>query len=182
MSLTNKRTDILNKIGTLKGVNRGGTMANLGLQAGWFTLSPLWRGLWGGPTPAGLPLDYGTPDTDKAVVLLTDGANEWYDHAKQPAYDYTAYGRLSEGRLGTTTGSQATTRINSRMTDLCTAMKAKKITIYTITLMVTSNTTKDLYRSCASQPSYYFNSPSAVELRGIFQQIGSQLSNLRIEQ
>jgi Flp pilus assembly protein TadG len=182
LSLTNKRTDILNRIGALKGVNRGGTMANLGLQAGWFTLSPLWRGLWGGPTPAGLPLDYGTPDTDKAVVLLTDGANEWYDHAKQPAYDYTAYGRLSEGRLGTTTGSQATTRINSRMTDLCTAMKAKKITIYTITLMVTSNATKDLYRSCASQPSYYFNSPSAAELRGIFQQIGSQLSNLRIEE
>lgn len=181
-SLTNKRADILSKIATLKGVNRGGTMANLGLQAGWFTLSPQWRGLWGDPTPAGMPLDYGTADTDKAVVLLTDGSNEWYDHAKQPSYDYTAYGRLSEGRLGTTTGGQATSRINSRMTDLCTAMKAKKITIYTITLMVTSNTTKDLYRSCASQPSYYFNSPSATELRGIFQQIGSQLSNLRIEQ
>ena len=45
----------------------------------------------------------------------------------------------------------------------------------------TNNTTKDLYRSCASQPSYYFNSPTATELSGIFRQIGSQLSNLRIE-
>jgi hypothetical protein len=61
-------------------------------------------------------------------------------------------------------------------------MKAKNITIYTITLMVTNTTTMDLYRSCASQPTYYFNSPTVTELRGIFQQIGSQLSNLRIEQ
>jgi Flp pilus assembly protein TadG len=182
LPLSNKKTDILNRISGLKGVNRGGTMANLGLQAGWFTLSPLWRGLWGGPTPAGLPLDYGTPDTDKAVVLLTDGTNEWYDYSKPPTGDYTAYGRLSEGRLGTTSASQATTRINNRMVDLCTAMKAKNITIYTITLMVTNTTTMDLYRSCASQPTYYFNSPTVTELRGIFQQIGSQLSNLRIEQ
>jgi Flp pilus assembly protein TadG len=181
LPLSNKKTDILNRISALKGVNRGGTMANIGLQAGWFTLSPLWRGLWGGPTPAGLPLNYGTPDSDKAVVLLTDGTNEWYDYSKPPAGDYTAYGRLSEGRLGTTSAGTATARINTRMVDLCTAMKAKKITIYTITLMVTNNTTKDLYRSCASQPSYYFNSPTATELSGIFRQIGSQLSNLRIE-
>lgn len=181
LPLSGNKAEILGRIDALRGVNRGGTMANIGLQAGWFTLSPLWRGLWGGPTPAGLPLDYDTPDVDKAVVLLTDGSNEWYDHPKPPTGDYTAYGRLSEGRLGTTTASQATSRINSRMTDLCTAMKARKITIYTITLMVTSETTKSLYRSCASQPTYYFNSPTSAELRGIFQQIGSQLSNLRLD-
>jgi Flp pilus assembly protein TadG len=178
---TNVKQDILDKIAALKGVNRGGTMANLGLQAGWFTLSPKWRGLWGGATPDGLPFDYGLPDTGKAVVLLTDGSNEWYDYSKPPTGDFTAYGRLQEGRLGTTDSGTATSRINTRMLDLCTAMKAQKITIYTITLMVTSQTTKDLYMSCASQPIYYFNSPSAAELRGIFQQIGTQLSNLRLE-
>jgi hypothetical protein len=128
-----------------------------------------------------LPFDYGLPDTGKAVVLLTDGSNEWYDYSKPPTGDFTAYGRLQEGRLGTTDSGTATSRINTRMLDLCTAMKAQKITIYTITLMVTSQTTKDLYMSCASQPIYYFNSPSAAELRGIFQQIGTQLSNLRLE-
>ncbi|EWY36616.1 hypothetical protein N825_09855 [Skermanella stibiiresistens SB22] len=181
LPLSNSKSQILGQIAALKGVNRGGTMANIGLQAGWFTLSPLWRGLWGGPTPAGLPLDYDTTDTDKAVVLLTDGSNEWHDYSKPPTGDYTAYGRLSEKRLGTSSASQATTNINTRMTNLCAAMKAKKITIYTITLMVTSETTKSLYRGCASQPTYYFNSPSAAELQGIFKQIGSQLSNLRLE-
>jgi hypothetical protein len=68
------------------------------------------------------------------------------------------------------------------MINLCAAMKTKNITIYTITLEVMNSTIKDLYRSCASQSSYYFNSPSSADLRSIFQEIGSQLSNLRIEQ
>lgn len=181
LSLTNKRADIIARIDTLRGVNRGGTMANIGLQAGWFTLSPRWRGLWGTPTPAGMPLNYGLPDYDKAIVLLTDGSNEWFDYNKPPTGDYTAYGRLSEGRLGTTNNGTATTRINSRMTELCTAIKAQGIRVYTITLAVTSETTRSLYRSCASQPGYYFNSPTAAELRTIFQQIGTQLSSLRLE-
>ena len=31
-------------------VYRGGTIISLGLQAGWWTLSPNWQGLWGIPT------------------------------------------------------------------------------------------------------------------------------------
>ena len=56
---------------------RGGTMTNLGLSWGWRTLSPRWRGLWGGSTPVEMPLDYGLPHIDKVIVLLTDGENSW---------------------------------------------------------------------------------------------------------
>jgi len=50
--------------------------------------------------PSKLPMDYGTPDTDKAVVLPTDrGLKCWYDYSKPPTGDYTAYGRLSKSRL-----------------------------------------------------------------------------------
>ena len=57
-------------------VYRGGTIINLGLQAGWWTLSPNWQGLWGDPN---MPLAYNTPYMKKVIVLMTDGNNEWYD-------------------------------------------------------------------------------------------------------
>jgi hypothetical protein len=79
LSLSPSRTAVLAAIASLRSTNRGGTMANLGLQFGWFAISPQWKGLWGDPTPANRPVDYGTPFTDKVIVLMTDGQNEWYD-------------------------------------------------------------------------------------------------------
>jgi hypothetical protein len=37
--------------------------------------------------------------------------------------------------------------------------------------------------NCASQPTstYYFHSPDSASLRAVFQNIGNQLSNLRIK-
>ena len=132
---------------------------------------------------------------DKVVVMLTDGNNEWYDKPGAapgcagietpctfPDADYTAYGRLSEGRLGTTVNTTATGRINTRMTALCTAMKANNITIYTIVLQLNNTVTQNLYRNCASKPEYFFVSPSAADLSAIFREIATQLSNLRLAQ
>jgi Flp pilus assembly protein TadG len=82
LPLTRDRTPILAQIDALRHTHRGGTMANLGLQIGWGTLSPLWRADWGlteqreGQT---LPLDYGTRAMTKAIVLMTDGENNWFD-------------------------------------------------------------------------------------------------------
>ncbi|WP_146208874.1 pilus assembly protein TadG-related protein [Azospirillum sp. TSO22-1] len=182
LPLTNVKQTVLDKIAGLRAVNRGGTMANLGLQAGWFTLSPRWRGLWGDPTPAGMPLDYRLAEMRKAVVLVTDGNNEWFDYGKQPTGDYTAYGRIGDGRLGTTTFSQATTMLNTRMSRLCQTMKDAGITMYTITIGQTNTATRDLYRGCASQPNFYWDSPAPDQLASIFNQIGAQLTLLRLEQ
>jgi Flp pilus assembly protein TadG len=191
--------------------HRGGTMANLGLAWGRRVLSPVWQGKWGGDTPKDLPLDYGEPDMTKAVILLTDGENQWYDWpgrtwtvdgqthysglpgsnvypdsydddfaATWPGADYTAYGRLGEGRLGTTSGGAATTEINERMLELCSAMKDEGIIVYTITFQLNSATTKQLYRDCATDEQHYFNSPSNSDLRQTFVAIADELSNLRI--
>ena len=57
---------------------RGGTTGNLGLAWGWRTISPNWRGLWGGyPDPC--RLDYGTENIDKVVLDLVTGNNEFDD-------------------------------------------------------------------------------------------------------
>jgi Flp pilus assembly protein TadG len=97
-----------------------------------------------------------------------------------PGADYTAYGRLNEGRLGTTNKGAATAVVNDRMLELCSAMKAQDIIMYTITFQVSNATTQNLYRSCATDDDHYYNSPSNSQLEEAFQQIADELSNLRI--
>lgn len=205
------KTNVLEAIDEMLPWHRGGTMANLGLAWGWRALSPEWRSRWGGATPAELPQDYGLSNLTKAVILLTDGQNQWYDwpgttwsvdgethysgipgsnkypddydndfKAAWPGADYTAYGRLSEGRLGTTSNSAANVVIDNRMLELCTAMKAQGIVIYTITFQLNNSTTQQLYRNCATSEDFYFNSPSNSDLQQVFVQIADELSELRI--
>jgi Flp pilus assembly protein TadG len=200
LPLTASRTVILNTIAGLQATYRGGTMSNLGLQAGWFTLSPNWRGLWGDPT---LPLDYNTRNMRKVVVIMTDGTNQWYDWpggapGQAPSSfvgqvadaDYTAYGRLAQNWLGitiphtsnvqndiSTAIANAKTEIDSRMSQLCTSMKAVGIQIYTITFTTGA---QSLWQNCASSPADYFVTRTQSDLLDAFSNIATQLSNLRL--
>jgi len=103
-----------------------------------------------------------------------DFRNEW------PGADYTAYGRLNEGRLGTTNNGAASDVIEERMLELCTAMKNEGIIMYTITFQENDPDTQQLYRDCATDDDHYFNSPSNSELQQAFVQIADELSALRI--
>lgn len=100
--------------------------------------------------------------------------------AEWPGADYTAYGRLSEGRLGTTSNSGGKNEVNDRMLELCESMKAEDILLYTITFRLTDSATRSLYENCATSPDHYFNSPSNSDLRQVFVEIANELSNLRI--
>ncbi|MFC7473067.1 pilus assembly protein TadG-related protein [Dankookia sp. GCM10030260] len=244
LPLTAARTSVLNRIMALRSTFKGGTMHNTGMQAGWFTLSPRWRGLWttgaldagADSSPATLPLNYGTQYMQKVVVLMTDGQANWNDwnggapgdcsdtstsNAATPAgapplrplgcprngypasvtvaagappiqdaagnnnSDYSGYGRRLENRLGIApplTAARMTTELNTRMTNLCTAMKRQGIVVYTVTFNLADAATQALFRGCASQPDYWFNSPTQADLRNAFRQIGSQLANLRLVQ
>jgi hypothetical protein len=127
---------------------------------------------------------------DKVAIVLTDGENVYYDwpgglpgspkSGTYPDTDYSAYGRLSEGRLGTTNSGAAVAEINKRMARLCTNMKNEDIVIYAITFQLNNKPTQDLFRACATDPSKYYNSPSNAELREAFVAIGNELTNLRL--
>jgi Flp pilus assembly protein TadG len=167
--------------------HRGGTTGNLGLVWGWRVISPSWRGLWGGSTPAELPLDYGQSDMDKVVVILTDGQNQFYDWKGHPenggkgprGSDYTAHGRLHD--FGYATLGQARQEIDRRFAGMCQTMKGLGIRIYTVTFGPSPDAnTQTLYRNCATDPSKYFHSPDNATLGEAFQVIGEELSNLRI--
>jgi len=129
---TASRTTVLSVVSQMVANFRGGTFINLGLQAGWWTLSPRWRGAagWGNAT---LPLNYNTPLMQKVIVLMTDGNNQWFDYpdrAPGACYyptsnpsgncpvknwngagnendgntDFTGYGRLLENNMGLAAG------------------------------------------------------------------------------
>lgn len=149
----------------------GNTFINQGLVWGWRMLSPKWRGYWGGDMDANnLPLNYGTPHMQKAVVLLSDGENYFSSGI------YTAYSYLSNNRLGTTTPSTAANILDARTLKVCQSMKDQGVIIYAIAL----GDDIELLKSCATGNNYYFHVPSAAELTSAFKQIADSLSNLRV--
>ncbi len=185
-------------IGQMTANFRGGTFINLGLQAGWWTLSPRWRGAagWGNAT---LPLNYNTVGMRKVIVLMTDGNNQWYDWpggapgagpspwVNDGDTDFTAYGRLLQNNMnlpaGQNTQANATANINTRMGQMCTLIKQQGITIYTILFNHDGNVTSDtqaLFQACASSPANYFLDATSAQLQATFSTIGSQIAVLRL--
>lgn len=171
--LTPVKSKLVNAVKSMNAV--GNTHINYGAVWGWRMLSPKWRGLWGGDMDSNkLPLDYGTKNMSKAAVIMTDGENTMTSDT------YTAYGWLDEKRLGTSRSSTAVKELDDRLSTVCTAMKNAGIIVYTIAFNRPGKSTEDLLRSCATQDSFYFNSPNGADLRTAFEQIGGSLSNLRI--
>ena len=190
--LTPHKATIDAAIGNMAAWGRGGTAGNLGLTWGWRTISPRWRGAWGGETPSDMPLDYDTPFMEKVAVILTDGNNQFHDNDTStsnnsvPASDFTAYGRI-ETLNGNSNGNAQQRRdagratLDSRMAGTCTAMKAEGIRIYSIIFGASpDNTAKTLFTNCATTPAMYYYAPNNAALSNAFRAIGGQLANLRI--
>lgn len=174
-SLTDQRGTIEDGIDALDARSGGGTQTSTGLVWGWRTLSPRWQGYWGGTTPVDMPLDYDEPDLVKAVVFMTDGIADM-------GWELTTYGFLSEGKLGTTNEAAAEAEINSRLSDICESMKDEGIKIFSVMFAVSNPSIETTYRNCASEPDYFFNSPTGDELKSAFASIGRQLASLRLAQ
>lgn len=171
--LTASKTTIVNGINAMQAF--GNTHINQGAAWGWRMLSPRWRGLWGGEMNTNsLPLDYNTPKMNKAAIIMTDGDNTMTNSV------HTAYWYLSNGKLGTTSQTTAEAQLDTRLSQICTSMKTNNIIVYTIAFGTVSNSSKTMLRNCASQPDYFFSSPTDAELHAAFNTIGDSLSNLRI--
>lgn len=181
--LTAAKTTVTAAINEMLPWHRGGTASNLGLVWGWRTLSPGWRGLWGGSTPSTLPLDYNEPFMDKVIVVLTDGQNQFFDWqgGGPDGSDFTAYDRLHV--FGFPDLGSARAELDARFATLCTDIKTEGVSIYAITFGGTPNSaTQSLYRNCASNESFYYHAPNNDDLQEVFRAIGRQLSNLRLSQ
>jgi hypothetical protein len=114
-------------------------------------------------------------------MLLTDGQNSVGGGiGTHNRSQYNAYGFATSGHLGAINGSEAESVLDAKTATLCANIKNKGIRLYTITFQVSSTSTQDLMRDCATEPEMYFDSPSGAQLDTIFQEIAKGLADLRI--
>lgn len=138
----------------------GNTLGNIGMAWGARVLSP--------EAPFEEANDWDNQYWKKAVVMMTDGDNT--ENGTYSSYWATAKNNMS------------VTKFNDRFAETCEALKAKGVTIYTVTFTSGINDqTKDYYRNCASSEDQYFDAPSQAELIDVFEQIARELSNLHIK-
>ena len=111
----------------------------------------------GGPYPAP-PEEEPGYKYSKVIILMSDGLNtqnRWYSNAAQ---------------------------IDARQKMTCDNVKAAGITLYTVHVNTGGDPMSTLLQQCASSSDKFFHLTTASAMVATFQQIGSNLSNLRIAQ
>jgi Flp pilus assembly protein TadG len=117
-----------------------------------------WMSLVGGgpyPAPPAMDPNY---KYQQIIILLTDGLN-------------------TENRWYTTQSS-----IDDRQAVTCANVKAAGITLYTVQVNTGGDPTSTLLQNCATDSSKFFLLTSANDIVATFNQIGTQLSKLRVAQ
>ena len=165
--LTNNKTTLKASIDGF--VAENATAGAIGHAWAWYLLSPDWQNIWPSnskPEPYAKMAEvgeYGQPKLRKIAVLMTDGA-------------YNTTGGQSYGDNTTPTDA-----IRTRALGLCTGMKAKGITVYTVGFQVGNDAKAvSLLSACASQPSQFYNASNGDALRAAFRDIALQIAKLHI--
>jgi Flp pilus assembly protein TadG len=196
LPLTNSKAAVDASIAGMTAWNRGGTLTDIGVAWGLRTLSP------GEPFTQSQEIDpvdnlslWASNRWRKAMVIMTDGESQFFNlggtatpNAAHPsASDYTGYQRLDDplasGIFGTTNTGTVNSALNTRIASLCTTAKSQGIIVYTVVFTSgVSQGVRDMYQACASHPSKYWYAPDQTALNESFEQIGEDLSRLRLAQ
>jgi Flp pilus assembly protein TadG len=171
-ALTTKKAPVLDTINNMKA--DGYTHVAEGVGWGLRVLSPT------EPFTEGAAWE--DDNVKKVMVLLTDGENTFNvsEGANHNGSSYTAYGFLNQGRLGTTDYWQAVAAQNSMLTDACTLVKNKKVTLYTFSYNVTDPTQKALIKACATDAEKYYEPKTDQALVTNFNEIGDEIRRLHL--
>ncbi|CAN5538097.1 N/A [soil metagenome] len=163
-----------------KMIASGNTNVAMGAIWGWHAVSP--------NAPFADGSAYGTKNTTKVLVLLTDGDNVMSESNNPNDSTFSGYGYVWQKRLkdkngnALDAGSTATDRLNaidSRQTKVCAAAKAKGVQIYAIGVGVSSHS-KTILQGCASKSDMYYDVTDAAQLTSVFNTIAGSIQNLRI--
>ena len=144
--LTGNHNDTYNKILSMSPY--ASTHIAVGMEFGYHVLSP------NAPFTNGVP--YGSNNTEKAIVLLTDGAQT--TKAFGPSGSYS----VSNGR--------------SNLTTLCTNIKNDGIRIITISYDLYDTATENRLRNCASSSDDFYDANTKPELVASFNNITAKLA------
>jgi hypothetical protein len=168
MPLTSNKSDLTARIDGLDAY--GSTSGALGTAFSWYMLSDNWSSIWTGqstPRPyAELTETFasGAPKLRKVAILMTDGV-------------YNTV-RGWKGWNQTDAANHAT--------QLCTAMKAKGIEIFTVGFELDSlpaserTIAENTLRACGTSVDHFYNSLNIEQLRVAFRDIAVQLSSVRL--
>ncbi|HXA38290.1 MAG TPA: pilus assembly protein [Phenylobacterium sp.] len=177
--LSSNKTTLHNMIGTLTA--GGSTAGHIGVAWGWYMLSPNWGGLF----PSGSQgAAYGTPNTLKVVILMTDGAFN-------TAYCKGAISNPSSATDGSSGGSNEHAACASPNGDsftqaqsLCSAMKAapNNVIIYTVGFLHggADPQAQAILANCATDAAHAYLPTTGAALQVAFQAIAADLNKLRI--
>ncbi|MEO1205952.1 MAG: Tad domain-containing protein [Pseudomonadota bacterium] len=159
--LTTNRTALLQELDTYAGA--GGTAGHIGIAWAWYLLSPNWSHLW---PDSGIEQP-NEEELVKATIIMTDG--EFNTQYCEGVKDW------QNGWCNNPTKSSV------QAAELCTAMKAKGIQVYTVGFQVPTNENtptaqQKLLQDCASGVDKYFFPYDGSELRAAFASIGEQLA------
>jgi len=155
--LTNNKQTILDTINSIS-VIQGDWLPDQGMEWGWNTLSPRWRGFWGGVAGAnGLPLNYNTPGWNKAIVWVEGYAAASITNIIDN-HIYGAYGYLNQNVLGTTDQNTAFNIIYNRATQVCNSILADNIYVYLLGYSANNSESglPGFMQGCATAPNYAF--------------------------
>lgn len=179
---------------------RAGTSIFLGLKWGLALLDPSMKTPLVGVAdaafssrPAPYPVDGEATDTQKVIVLMTDGQNDSSQRLQDYLYNSeSAYAHWDANNLwyyySRDNGwanisnwyyTKYTNPIgNTYMQQLCTLAKKKGVIIYTVAVEATTDGKTEM-ANCASSNAHYFNA-SGDQLEDIFESIAKQITELRL--
>jgi putative Flp pilus-assembly TadE/G-like protein len=152
MGLSYDWTALYNKIEAMQ--TNGFTNQAIGLQWGFQSLTN---------DPFKIPAKDSSYKYQEVIVLFTDGLNtsdRWYPY-----------------EVSTSPAS-----IDARQKITCDNIKAAGITIYAVQVSTDGDPISALLQSCVTDPSKFYFLTSATQIGTIFDEIGTQLSQLRIAQ
>jgi Flp pilus assembly protein TadG len=132
-------------------VANGSTNQAIGLQWAWQSLTA---------SPFTIPAMDPSRIYKQAIILLSDGLNtqdRWYGN-----------------------GSSTSSQVDARQQILCANIKAAGVILYTVQVNTGGDPTSTLLQNCASSSDKFFLLTSSDQIVTTFQQIGTELSELRI--
>ena len=170
MPLTNNKTALKTAIDAYQA--SGNTAGPLGTAWAWYMLSPKWASKLpsvSAPAPYEMMSQLnsrGQPTLRKIAILMTDGEYNT---------EYCTNG------VATAYASCSVSSSNTQARNLCAAMKATGITVYTVGFqMPSSGSSVTTLQNCASDPSKYYNAEDGDALRQAFRDIALQISTLHL--
>jgi Flp pilus assembly protein TadG len=153
---------------------KGATAGQIGIQWGWYMLSPNWKSAL--PTKSE-PAAYGAANNDKYLILMTDGMfnseASGLSNASIPSHPGVT---LASGRLALS---------------YCQGIKDRNIKLYTIgfDLKNAGNATqqtevKRMLKDCATTPvgseQTFYNAENGADLKKAFDDIAARIQTLRL--